>query len=92
MKLFPCNECAKVIIQSGIKEVIYVEDKYADTDEVKAAKRMFEMSGIKTTKLDVDVKDVEIIRNYDQNGMQTKRKLERLSMHISWLPKKRDML
>ena len=25
--LFPCNECAKMIIQSGIKEVIYLSDK-----------------------------------------------------------------
>ena len=44
--LFPCNECAKAIIQSGIREVIYYEDKYADTDSVKASKRMFEMVGI----------------------------------------------
>ncbi len=34
--LFPCNECAKAIIQSGIKKVIYGEDKYADTDSVIA--------------------------------------------------------
>ena len=36
--LFPCNECAKAIIQSGISEVIYLSDKYADTDSVKASK------------------------------------------------------
>lgn len=47
VSLFPCNECAKAIIQSGIKEVIYGEDKYADTDGVKASKRMFEMAGVK---------------------------------------------
>lgn len=46
--LFPCNECAKAIIQSGIKEVVYREDKYADTDGVKASKKMFMMSGVKT--------------------------------------------
>ena len=40
--LFPCNECAKAVIQSGIKKVIYAEDKYASTDLVKASKRMFE--------------------------------------------------
>ena len=39
--LFPCNECAKAIIQSGIKEVIYISDKYKDTDGVKASKKMF---------------------------------------------------
>lgn len=47
VSLFPCNECAKAIIQSGIKEVVYMEDKYADTDGVKASKMMFEMSGVK---------------------------------------------
>ena len=47
VSLFPCNECAKAIIQSGIKEVVYMEDKYADSDGVKASKMMFEMSGVK---------------------------------------------
>ena len=46
-ELFPCNECAKAIIQSGIKEVVYWEDKYADTDGVKASKKMFELTGVK---------------------------------------------
>lgn len=45
--LFPCNECAKAIIQSGIKEVIYYEDKYSDTDSVVASKKMFDMTGVK---------------------------------------------
>lgn len=44
--LFPCNECSKVIIQSGIREVIYLSDKYKDTDQVKASKKMFDMSGV----------------------------------------------
>ena len=44
--LFPCNECAKAIIQSGIREVIYLSDKYADTDAVIASKRMFRMAGV----------------------------------------------
>jgi dCMP deaminase len=43
---FPCNECAKAIIQSGIKEIIYLSDKYADTDSTKASKKMFDMVGI----------------------------------------------
>lgn len=42
--LFPCNECTKVIIQSGIKEIIYLSDKYAATDSVKASKRMLDES------------------------------------------------
>lgn len=44
--LFPCNECAKAIIQAGIKEVVYQSDKYAGTDPVNASKRMFEMAGV----------------------------------------------
>ncbi len=42
--LFPCNECTKVIIQSGINEIIYLSDKYADSDSVKASKRMLDKS------------------------------------------------
>ena len=49
--LFPCNECAKAIIQCGIKEVIYISDKYADTPMVKASKRMFNAAGVKLTKI-----------------------------------------
>ena len=45
--LFPCNECAKAIIQSGIKEVVYMCDKYSETDSVIAAKRMFDTAGVK---------------------------------------------
>lgn len=47
VSLFPCNECAKAIIQTGIKEVVYWEDKYAGTDGVKASKMMFNMAGVK---------------------------------------------
>lgn len=52
--LFPCNECAKAIIQCGIKEVIYISDKYADTDATKASKRMLLCAGIKLTQFDSD--------------------------------------
>jgi dCMP deaminase len=44
--LFPCNECTKAIIQSGIREIIYHSDKYADTDSIIASKRMLDMVGI----------------------------------------------
>jgi dCMP deaminase len=50
--LFPCNECAKMIIQAGIKEIIYLSDKYAETDSVMASKRMFEMAGVEMRKLE----------------------------------------
>lgn len=45
--LFPCNECAKAIIQSGIASVVYRSDKYSDTDGVLASKRMFDSAGVK---------------------------------------------
>ena len=47
VSLFPCNECAKAIIQSGIREVIYDCDKYADTAGVIASKRMMDSAGVK---------------------------------------------
>ena len=50
--LFPCNECTKAVIQSGIKEIIYLEDKYADTDMIKASKRMLDLANIKYRKYD----------------------------------------
>ena len=64
--LFPCNECAKAIIQCGIKEVVDISDKYKDTDNVKASKKMFEYAGVKLThfssnkKLTIDF-DVDTI-------------------------------
>lgn len=45
--LFPCNECAKFIIQSGIKEVIYMSDKHAQKVSTKASKKMFDATGVK---------------------------------------------
>ena len=52
--LFPCNECAKKIIQSGIKEVIYLSDKYADTDSTKASKLLFDTCGVSYRQMDKD--------------------------------------
>lgn len=45
--LFPCNECAKAIIQAGIKTVIYKTDKYADTPSTRASKRMLNAAGVR---------------------------------------------
>jgi dCMP deaminase len=50
--LFPCNECAKLIIQSGIKEVIFLEDKYHDDDIFIASRKLFSLAGITTRKLE----------------------------------------
>ena len=58
--LFPCNECAKAIIQSGIKEVVYLYDKYADTKETTASKKMLASAGVKTTCFIPTIKKIEI--------------------------------
>ena len=50
VSLFPCNECAKAIIQAGIKTIIYDSDKYADTPSVIASKRMLTASGVEFHK------------------------------------------
>ena len=50
--LFPCNECAKAIIQSGIKEVVYLSDKYNGTDGNNASKLLFDRCGVKYRQLD----------------------------------------
>ena len=50
--LYPCNECAKLIIQSGIKEVIYLEHKYPDNVIFEASKRLFKMAKIKIRQLE----------------------------------------
>ncbi len=50
--LFPCNECAKAIIQSGIKKVIYLSDKYSDSEQTKASKRMLSSAGVEFEHLD----------------------------------------
>ena len=46
VSMFPCNECTKAIIQSGIKRVLYLENKYPDSDSTKATMRMFNDTGI----------------------------------------------
>ena len=47
VSLFPCNECAKAIIQCGIRTVVYDSDKYANTDMTIASKRMFDAAGVR---------------------------------------------
>ncbi|HCL00320.1 MAG TPA: cytidine deaminase [Candidatus Marinimicrobia bacterium] len=58
--LFPCNECAKAIIQAGIKEVVYLSDKYKDTDAEKASRIMFNQAGVKLRKMKTYRKSIEI--------------------------------
>jgi dCMP deaminase len=58
--LFPCNECAKAIIQSGIKEIVYLSDKYAETDIVKASKKMLQKAGIILRQLKTEIDEIKI--------------------------------
>ena len=58
--LFPCNECAKAIIQTGIKKVVYLSDKYRDTDSAKASRRMLESAGVELEQLRTDRKEITI--------------------------------
>lgn len=61
VSLFPCNECAKLIVQVGIKEVVYLSDKYSDDPIFIASRRIFEMAGVacrqlEPTHIDIDLK------------------------------------
>lgn len=58
--LFPCNECAKVVVQSGIKEVIYLSDKYHGTDATFVSKKIFDVCGVKYRKFESNSKNIEI--------------------------------
>ena len=58
--LFPCNECAKAVIQAGIKKIVYLSDKYADTDATKASKLMLKAAGVKFEKLETNRKELVI--------------------------------
>ncbi len=51
MDLFPCNECAKAIIQSGIKEVVYLSDKYKESDNNIASRKLLDTCGVTYKKI-----------------------------------------
>ena len=59
--LFPCNECAKIIIQSGIKEVIYLSDKYANSENNIASRKLFDECCVTYKKLELaEEKEISI--------------------------------
>ena len=58
--LFPCNECAKAIIQSGITDVVYADDKYCGTDTNTASKLLFEAAGVKCEQYKSSERTIEI--------------------------------
>ena len=57
---FPCNECAKAIVQSGIKKVIYFSDKHKDKDSTKASRRILENAGLNIKKIEINKKNIDI--------------------------------
>ena len=64
VSLFPCNECAKAIIQSDIKKIVYESDKYAHTETTQASKKMLEAAGVELVQLENTIKlSVEKIKN-----------------------------
>ena len=60
VSLFPCNECAKAIIQSGIRRVVYDSDKYADTESVIASKKMLDAAGVTYEQYERTGRKIEI--------------------------------
>ena len=58
--LFPCNECSKAIIQAGIKEVIYLSDKYSGSEVSQASKRMLDTAGVSYRKVVVNRSGIEL--------------------------------
>ncbi len=62
--LFPCNECSKAIIQSGITEVIYLSDKYNGTDIFKASRIMLDKAAVKYRK--VESKLINLVLSFDE--------------------------
>ncbi|WP_297598712.1 cytidine/deoxycytidylate deaminase family protein [uncultured Cetobacterium sp.] len=64
--LFPCNECAKSIIQSGISEVVYLSDKYSNSDSNIASKKLLNAAGIKLRQL--EPKFDELTLNFRKNN------------------------
>ena len=58
--LFPCNECAKAIIQAGIKEIIYLSDKYNKTDSNIASKKMLNTCGVKYRQYEKKGKELKL--------------------------------
>jgi dCMP deaminase len=61
--LFPCNECTKAIIQSGIKEVVYLSDKYHATDSFIASKQMLDKAGVTYRKVENNIERIDLSFN-----------------------------
>ncbi len=60
VNLFPCNECAKLIIQAGIKKVVYISDKYPDDEKFISSRRMFKLAGVEMAQMKPPERKIEI--------------------------------
>ncbi|MGD8922644.1 MAG: dCMP deaminase family protein [Candidatus Zixiibacteriota bacterium] len=60
VSLFPCNECAKLIVQVGIKEVVYLSDKYRETDIMVASRKILDMAGVSYRQLQPEAKRITL--------------------------------
>lgn len=65
--LFPCNECAKAIIQAGITEVVYLSDKYNGQDSAIASRKMLEMAGVQCRKVSSTIES--LILSFSENDV-----------------------
>lgn len=63
--LFPCNECTKAIIQSGISEVVYLSDKYESTDSARASKMMLDKAGVHYRRVVTGIGEIRL--SFDEN-------------------------
>ena len=59
--MFPCNECAKEVMQDGRKEIIYLDDKYVNTNGVIASKRMLDVCNVKYSKLGLNKSKIKVL-------------------------------
>ena len=60
VSLFPCNECAKLIVQVGITEVVYLSDKYRDQEIFIASRKIFDMAGVTLRQLEPFTKEIHL--------------------------------
>lgn len=58
--LFPCNECCKAVIQSGISRIVYISDKHSESDAVIAAKRMLDSAGVIYSRFESEKKSITV--------------------------------
>ncbi|UCC43650.1 MAG: dCMP deaminase family protein [Candidatus Zixiibacteriota bacterium] len=61
VSLFPCNECAKLMVQVGIKEVVYLSDKYGDDPVFVAARKIFKLAGVRLRQLEPSTREINLL-------------------------------